>query len=263
MKDVKVNISATGFPGQFVSDAEKASDAFGLQVGQAIQYEWFRKDGNQCRYYSQWRDFHRLRLYARGEQSVQKYKNELAIDGDLSYLNLDWTPVPILPKFVDIVVNGMSDRLFKVKAYAQDAMSQAKRSKYQDMIEGQMAAKDVLMQIQESTGVDPFTMDPDELPETDEELSLYMQLNYKPAIEIAEEEAINTIFDENHYQDTRKRIDYDLAVLGIGVAVITNRCGGLTAFAFSASRCSTPKRCCSSTTIKPRSLKTTLSLSSA
>lgn len=218
MKNVVVNISATGFPGQFVSDAEKASDAFGLQVGQAIQYEWFRKDGNQCRYYSQWRDFHRLRLYARGEQSVQKYKNELAIDGDLSYLNLDWTPVPILPKFVDIVVNGMSDRLFKVKAYAQDAMSQAKRSKYQDMIEGQMAAKDVLMQIQESTGVDPFTMDPDELPETDEELSLYMQLNYKPAIEIAEEEAINTIFDENHYQDTRKRIDYDLTVIGIGVA---------------------------------------------
>jgi hypothetical protein len=218
MKDVVVNISATGFPGQFVTDAEKASDAFGLQVGQAIQYEWFRKDGNQCRYYSQWRDFHRLRLYARGEQSVQKYKNELAIDGDLSYLNLDWTPVPILPKFVDIVVNGMSDRLFKVKAYAQDAMSQSKRSKYQDMVEGQMAAKDVLTTIQEETGANPFMMEPDELPETDEELSLYMQLNYKPAIEIAEEEAINTIFDENHYQDTRKRIDYDLAVVGIGVA---------------------------------------------
>jgi hypothetical protein len=218
MKDVVVNISATGFPGQFVSDSEKATDAFGLQVGQAIQYEWFRKDGNQCRYYSQWRDFNRLRLYARGEQSVQKYKNELAIDGDLSYLNLDWTPVPILPKFVDVVVNGMSDRLFKVKAYAQDAMSQSKRSKYQDMIEGQMAAKDILTTIQQSTGVDPFMMDPEELPETDEELSLYMQLNYKPAIEIAEEEAINTIFDENHYQDTRKRIDYDLTVVGIGVA---------------------------------------------
>lgn len=218
MKDVTINISTTAFPSQFVSDAEKASDAFGLQVGQAIQYEWFRKDGNQCRYYNQWRDFHRLRLYARGEQSVEKYKNELAIDGDLSYLNLDWTPVPILPKFVDIVVNGMSDRLFKVKAYAQDAMSQAKRSKYQDMIEGQMVAKDVLSEIQQATGVDPFMMDPEELPETDEELSLYMQLNYKPAIEIAEEEAINTIFDENHYQDTRKRIDYDMAVLGIGVA---------------------------------------------
>jgi hypothetical protein len=207
MKDVKVDISSVGFPSQFVSDAEKNTEQFGLQIGQAIQYEWFRKDGNQCRYYSQWRDFHRLRLYARGEQSTQKYKDELAINGDLSYLNLDWTPVPIIPKFVDIVVNGMSDRLFKVKAYAQDAMSQAKRSKYQDMIEGQMVAKDLLQNIQGQTGVDPFTMNPDELPSTDEELSLYMQLNYKPAIEIAEEEAINTILDENNYQYIRKRCD--------------------------------------------------------
>ena len=147
MKEVNINISSVGFPSQFVSDAEKATDEFGLQIGQAIQYEWFRKDSNGCRYYSQWRDFNRLRLYARGEQSIAKYKNELAVDGDLSYLNLDWTPVPILPKFVDVVVNGMSDRIFKVKAYAQDALSQSKRSKYQDMIEGQMAAKDILTNI--------------------------------------------------------------------------------------------------------------------
>lgn len=218
MKEVKVNVPSTAFPSQFVSDAEKNTAEFGIQIGQAIQYEWFRKDGNNCRYYGQWRDFHRLRLYARGEQSVAKYKNELAIDGDLSYLNLDWTPVPILPKFVDIVVNGMSDRMFKVKAYAQDAMSQAKRSKYQDILEGQMIAKEPLMKIKDKTGFDPFVMDPEELPETDEELSLYMQLNYKPAIEIAEEEAINTILEENKYLDLRKRLDYDLTVLGISIA---------------------------------------------
>ena len=218
MKDVKINISSAGFPSQFVSDAEKATDEFGLQIGQAIQYEWFKKDGQQCRFYSQWRDFNKLRLYARGEQSVAKYKNELAIDGDLSYLNLDWTPVPIIPKFVDIVVNGMSDRLFKVKAYAQDALSQSKRSKYQDMVEGQMVAKETLNIIQKKTGANPFIIDPEELPNTDEELNLYMQLNYKPAIEIAEEEAINTILEENHYQDTRKRCDYDLATLGISIA---------------------------------------------
>jgi hypothetical protein len=218
MKDVTIDIASTGFPSQFVSDAEKATDEFGLQIGQAIQYEWFKKDGNQCRYYNQWRDFHRLRLYARGEQSIAKYKNEIAVDGDLSYLNLDWTPVPILPKFVDIVVNGMQDREFKVKAYAQDALSQAKRSKYQDMIEGQMAAKDILTTIQEQTGVDPFIMDPDELPSSDEELSLYMNLNYKPAIEIAEEEAIDTMFAENHYDDIRKQLDYDSTVVGMSVA---------------------------------------------
>jgi hypothetical protein len=218
MKDVKIDITSAGFPSQFVSDKEKASEEFGLQIGQAIQYEWFRKDGNSSRYYGQWKDFHRLRLYARGEQSVAKYKNELAVDGDLSYLNLDWTPVPILPKFIDIVVNGMSDRLFKVKAYAQDAMSQSKRSAYQDMIEGQMVAKPILQTIMDKTGANPFVTDPAELPNTDEELALYMQLNYKPAIEIAEETAINTLFDTNHYDDVRKRLDYDMTVLGVAVA---------------------------------------------
>ena len=218
MKEVNINISSVGFPSQFVSDAEKATDEYGLQIGQAIQYEWFRKDSNGCRYYSQWRDFNRLRLYARGEQSIAKYKNELAVDGDLSYLNLDWTPVPIIPKFVDIVVNGMSDRLFKVKAYAQDALSQENRSKFQQTIQGQMAAKDALTIVQNRTGFNPFTMNPDDLPESDEELSLYMNLNYKPAIEIAEEEAIDTIFAENHYEDIRKRLDYDIMVTGMGVA---------------------------------------------
>ena len=218
MKDIKINISSTGFPSQFVSDSEKKTSEFGLQIGQAIQYEWFRKDGGQCRYYSQGKDFHRLRLYARGEQPTGKYKNELSVDGDLSYLNLDWTPVPIIPKFVDLVVNGMQDRLFSVKAYSQDAISQSRRSKYQQMIEGEMLAKPLLNIIQEKTGIDPFTVDQAELPESDEELKLYMQLNYKPAIEIAEEEAINTLFESNKYIDIRKQLDYDLTVLGISCA---------------------------------------------
>ena len=217
MKEVEVDIMPESFPSQFVSDSDKARVEFGLQVGQAIQYEWFKKDGSGCRFYDQWKKFHSLRLYARGEQSSNKYKDELAVDGDLSYLNLDWTPVPIIPKFVDIVVNGMSNRLFTAKAQAQDAMSQAKKNKYQDMIEGQMLSKDILGIIKQESGVDPFVMPEEELPKNDEELALYMNLNYKPAIEIAEEEAIDTIFEENHYYDLRKRVDYDLTVLGIGI----------------------------------------------
>jgi hypothetical protein len=217
MKDIKIDITSSVFPSQTATDAEKASKEFGLQVGQAIQYEWFRKDGNTCRYYGQWREFHRLRLYARGEQPIAKYKNEISVNGDLSYLNLDWTPVPVIPKFVDIIVNGMSDRLFKVKAVAQDAMSQAKKNKYQEQIEMQMSAKPMLEIVRDMTGYDPFAMDPEQLPENDEELSLYMQLNYKPAIEIAEEEAINTIFEENHYDEIRKRLNYDATTIGISV----------------------------------------------
>ena len=218
MKDVKIQVNASAFPDQFVSDSVKDTMEFGLQVGQAIQYEWFRRDSGSCRFYSQWGDFNKLRLYARGEQSVSKYKNELAIDGDLSYLNLDWTPVPIIPKFVDIVVNGMNDRLFKVKAVAQDALSAEKRNEYQEMVEGDMLAKPLLQQIESDFGIDAFQTKEEDLPENDAELELFMQMNYKPAIEIATEEAIDTLFQESHYSDTRKRVDMDITTLGIGMA---------------------------------------------
>ena len=217
MKGLQIDIKSATFPNQFVPDSDKARKEFGLQVGQSIQYEWFRRDGLSCRFYSQFQEFHRLRLYARGEQSVGKYKNELAIDGDLSYLNLDWTPIPIIPKFVDIVVNGMSDRLFDVKCFAQDSLSAEKRNEFQNVIEGDMIAKNLFHQIKKDFGVDPFTVNPGELPESDQEMELYMQLNYKPSIEIANEVAINTMLEENHYNDTRKRVDYDITTLGLGI----------------------------------------------
>ena len=97
------------FPSQVVSDLEKMSYDYGLKVAKAIQYEWFNNDRGSNRYITNHNNFHKLRLYARGEQSIQKYKDELSINADLSYLNLDWKPVPIISKFVDIVVNGIAE----------------------------------------------------------------------------------------------------------------------------------------------------------
>jgi len=215
--DKKTLVPYVTFPNNTATEEEKASKDYGLQVGQSIQYEWFKRSSNSCRFYDQWIEFNRLRLYARGEQSVAKYKNELAIDGDLSYLNLNWEPVPIIPKFVDIVVNGISNRLYDVKAQAQDRLSSKKRNDYRRMVEADMLAKDLLSQIKQDFGVDAFNVNPDELPENNDELNLYMQINYKPGIEVAEEQAIRTILGNNSYEDIKKRIDYDLTVLGIGM----------------------------------------------
>tara|TARA_R110002012_G_scaffold43211_3_gene116986 strand:+ start:1589 stop:4000 length:2412 start_codon:yes stop_codon:yes gene_type:complete len=206
----------TSFPSQAVSDVEKMSMEYGARVGSAIEYEWFSNNNNSNKYTTYKDSFHSLRLYARGEQSVKKYKNELSINGDLSYLNLDWKPVPIISKFVDIVVNGMADRSYDIKAYSQDPAAIKERTTYVENLVSDMENKAFNDAASSSFGIDMYKTDQNKLPETSEELELHMQLDYKQAIEIAEEEAINSVFDKNKYDYLCKRINNDLVVLGIG-----------------------------------------------
>ena len=204
------------FPSQAVLDAEKQSIDYGTKVAKAIEQDWFNKDGVSGRFHQSRDEYHRLRLYARGEQSINKYKDEFAINGDLSYLNLDWKPVPIVPKFVDIVVNGMQDRLFSVKAFAQDPISTGRRTQFVNSIQRDINAKSLIDNIKATLDVDVRNVPDDEAPQNTEELELYMQLQYKQGIEIAQEQAIQNIFLSNKYDQIKKRIDYDIAVIGIG-----------------------------------------------
>ena len=210
------SVTKNYFPSQVVSDLEKITPEYGLKVAKAIESEWFDKDSGSNRFKSNELSFHRLRLYARGEQSIQKYKDELSINGDLSYLNLDWKPVPIISKFVDIVVNGISDRTYDVKAYSQDPYGVSKRTEYMESIIADMRTKELNAFTKEAFGVDISNTPEEELPDSKEELELHMQLSYKQAVELAEEQAINTIFDGNKYELTRRRVNYDLTVIGIG-----------------------------------------------
>ena len=209
------------FPSQVVSDAEKLSYDYGLKVGKAIETEWFYNDYNQTRYTTNKNNYHNLRLYARGEQSIQKYKDELSINGDLSYLNLDWKPVPIIPKFVDIVVNGIAERTYDIKAYSQDYISTQKRTTYLQNILNDMSLQSLNEYNREVFGIDTTKSGLVELPETTEEVQLHMQLTYKQGAEIAEEQALNVLMAGNNYELIKKRFYYDLTVLGIG-AVKTN-----------------------------------------
>ena len=210
------SVMKSHFPSQTVGDDVKLSMEYGLEVARAIENEWFKKSHGVNRFFQNQNNFHKLRLYARGEQSIQKYKDELSINGDLSYLNLDWKPVPIIPKFVDIVVNGIAERTYDIKAFSQDPFGVNKRTKYMESILADMKTKEISDFAQQEFGINLYNTPADQLPENNEELQLHMQLNYKQSIEIAEEQAITTVFNQNNYELTKKRFYYDLAVLGMG-----------------------------------------------
>ena len=230
---VYTNVNSS-FPSQVVPDAEKNTYDYGYQVGRAIENEWFRGDkglGAGGRFGNNWQDFHRLRLYARGEQSVAKYKDELSINGDLSYLNLDWKPVAVLSKFVDIVVNGMTDKGYKIKSFATDPFAIQQRTNHATAVAQDAFAQNLIKQTEQNLGVNlkRTNIPEDQLPKTKEELELHMQLSYKQAIEIAEEELIQNVFDYNKYDEIKKRLAYDLTVLGIAASKTNfNLANGIT-----------------------------------
>jgi len=220
----------SAFPSQTVPDAEKSSVEYGRQVAQAIESEWWRQGGNGTRFATTYNRFHSLRLYARGEQPVQKYKDELSINGDMSYLNLDWKPVAVISKFVDIVANGMNNKLYEIKAFAQDPISLKKRTDYANGILQDMRAKPYLENMQSTLGINQYnTSDKDTLPESEDELDLHMQLSYKQSIEIAEEEVINQTLKKNRFDNIKKRFNYDLVTIGIGATKSNwNKANGVT-----------------------------------
>jgi hypothetical protein len=210
----------SSFPSQVVPDEVKQSLEYGEAVGRAIENEWF--SGNKSgygagnRWGSNWNKFNTLRLYARGEQSIKKYKDEFSINGDLSYLNLDWKIVPVIPKFVDIMVNGISDKVFEINAFAQDPESINKKTAFAQGMIRDMQNKAYFSQVKEQYGVNLFsTVDPASLPQDDDELQLRLQLDYKESVEIAEEEVINNVLDRNKYELISRRLNYDLVTIGI------------------------------------------------
>ena len=106
---MKITNTYSSFPDQVVPDEVKKSLDYGKQVGQAIEGDWFSGTdlGLKIDLIAITTTLECVDYTLEQNNLYKNTKMNMAINGDLSYLNLDWKPVPIIPKFVDIVVNGM------------------------------------------------------------------------------------------------------------------------------------------------------------
>jgi len=217
-KQIGISIDHSSFPSQNTPFDIQMTSEYGLKVGQSIQAEWFHRAARTCKFYEQRDEIHRRRLYGMGMQGVGRYKEYFAVNGDMSYLNLNWKIVPVIPKYVDILSNGLFQRDFSIKAVSVDPTSVEEKVNKRNSLETDMLAKDFIVNVKEKMGMDIGSVPIEQIPESKEEIDVKMEMEYKPDIEMAQELAVQTVFNENNYDYlVRSRVERDIIEAGIGV----------------------------------------------
>ena len=203
-----------GYPSPLATNEEKATKEYGLEYFKTMYYEWHNNGDVYFR--DRKMRYNRNRSYAEGNQDVGKYKDLLDVQGDSSYLNIDWSPVSIIPKFVDVIVNGMVNQEYDVKAKSIDPIAANERMQKKKEMYGNMLTKDFLEGLEDETGL-PLTPK-GFVAESSEEVEMFMALNYKQNVEIALEKAIEYTLDVNDYDEVKRHMIRDLVVLGLCAA---------------------------------------------
>ena len=152
-KDKKIG----GYPSPLVSPKEKEKKEYGLAYFKKMYHDW--KDNSEINIDSKKARYAKARSYAQGSQNVSKYKDLLDVEGDTSYLNLDWTPVNIIPKFLDLIVNDLSNQEYEVLANATDPISETKREQDKNRMFAQMLVQPGLEELSKVTGCLLYTSD--------------------------------------------------------------------------------------------------------
>ena len=208
----------TGYPDLFCSKEKKAMKEYGVQYFRAMYSDWVGDSSNLLDIRS--RRIRENRRYSAGMQAVDKYKQMFSDQtGDLSYTSIDWSIVPIIPKFVDVVVNGVINQEHKIVVNAIDKDAVEERYQAKNETKAKMILKDFNEDFGKMTGMDMSSYT-ENLPDTDEELELYMDLNYKQATEISMEEGIDYVFSYNDFNEIRKRVIRDLVDLNEGATKV-------------------------------------------
>ena len=208
------------FPDPFADHTTKSSKSYGLQYAKAIESQWGDVDSETSLYRKRLKEFENNRDYANGVQDTSIYKQILSSldpnNGDGSLLSLDWSPVPIVPKFVKIVVNKILSKKPYPNVEAIDPLSRTEKEFEKAKIAITVENKELMSELKELGLKVP--VDPDSLPETSEEAEIYQENNVKTSAEIAAQIGANLTLEWNDFSDTvYRRAVEDLVVNGIAV----------------------------------------------
>ena len=219
--------SNQSFPDPLAPAEKKVDNRYGMKYAKAIEAQW-RGSGDRNAIQKKRRKlFEKNRKYALGIQDTSIYKRLLnSLDpnsGDGSLMNLDYTPVPILPKFVRIIVNKILSKNPYPNLEAVDPFSSSEKNQQKRRLKNQVELREQLKKLKEDTGGLMLGEDPDKLPETMEEAEIFLDSNVKTAAEVSAQIGTNLTLTWNDFNDgTFRRCVNDLVALGMAVVKRSN-----------------------------------------
>ena len=209
------------FPDPLAEQPKKLTKQYGLQYAKAIYSQWGGVDIDGSLYSKRWREFEVSRDYANGTQDTSIYKQILSSldpnNGDGSMLSLDWTPVPIVPKFVKIVVNKILSSKMYPNVEAIDPLSRSEKDIEKNKIKIRVEERESIEEAKAS-GL-KVRVDPSQLPDTPEEVEIFLESNLKTAAEVASQIGINLTLSWNDFDERIYRRNVE-DLVNVGMAVV-------------------------------------------
>jgi len=213
------------FPDPLAPTEEKMKKAYGLAYAKSLMAQWGGIDTEGSLYKRRYKEFETSRAYANGTQDTTIYKQILnSLDpnnGDGSMMTLDWTPVPIVPKFAKIVVNKIISSYRYPQVEAIDPLSRSEKDVKKKKVALRIENKEMFEEAKKS-GL-KVDVDPDSLPETPEEVEIFLDTNIKTDAEIAAQLATNMTLSWNNFDErVYRRCVEDLVSCGMAVTKRSN-----------------------------------------
>lgn len=160
-----------------------------------------------------------IRRYMNGTIDVSKYQTLIipkdTANGDTSYQNINWKPLDIFSKYRRIAIQILMAMKEEMSIEIIDSMAMEEREEFFAETLAALYLRDQLAQ----RGVPPSAVGlPDDLPQDQKELEMYMEFSFKHMAAVEFETVLSLIKSRNNFDKvTYKRLVEDVVDIGVCV----------------------------------------------
>jgi len=204
------------FPSHLVSPQEKGRDWI-LQYAKAAWNSWNNDNPREIFYNARYR-YELYKQYAMGNQSINKYRPLMGVDEESTetWLNIDWSVIPIVPKFRRIALGKLSKIDYNIVATPVDALANEEVEGYFAKTKAKLMIRDQAKMIDPELLESPaLQLEPQEAKDL-EELEMQMKYTFKHQMAIEAEQGIKLVLEQNEIEKLRERVKTDLFDYGVG-----------------------------------------------